>query len=215
MSAAALLEPVADDAEEFAALAGASPTQLGDLARYQALLADWNQRLNLVSAASLADFWTRHAFDSAQLKALAPEARVWVDIGAGAGFPGLVLAILLKGMPGARVHLVESLAKKCRFLETVAETLDLPATIHNARAESLSLQADVVTARAVAPLERLLGYAQPHLAQGAIGLFPKGRNAEAEIAAARRRWRFDVSVIPSRSDPDGRILRVEHLARGR
>ena len=183
------------------------------MARYQTLLADWNRRMNLVSQGSLADFWTRHAFDSAQLKALAPEARVWVDIGAGAGFPGLVLAILLKGEPGAKVHLVESSAKKCRFLEAVVEALGLPAAVHNARAESLSLGADVVTARAVAPLERLLGFAQPYLSKGAVGLFLKGQGAEAEIAAARQRWRFEVTVLPSRSDPAGRILKVARLDR--
>ena len=110
MSAAALLEPRAMDAAGFAARTGATPAQLADLERYRQLLSEWNGQINLVSAASLADFWPRHAFDSAQLRNLAPEARTWVDIGAGAGFPGLVLAILLKGEPGARVQLVESIA---------------------------------------------------------------------------------------------------------
>jgi 16S rRNA (guanine527-N7)-methyltransferase len=171
--------------------------------------------MNLVSAGSLAEFWPRHALDSAQLLGIVPRARTWVDIGAGAGFPGLVLAILLKGEAGAKVHLVESVAKKCRFLEAVTDALTLPAQVHNDRAENLALEVDVVTARAVAPLGRLLGFARPYLAKGAIGLFPKGRGAEAEIADARQAWRFTCNVVPSLSDPEGRILEVEGLTRAR
>ncbi|HVN02526.1 MAG TPA: 16S rRNA (guanine(527)-N(7))-methyltransferase RsmG [Caulobacteraceae bacterium] len=210
---AALLEAAVRDAPGFVAATDATAAQVADLERLQALLGDWNARMNLVSAASLAEFWPRHAFDSAQLVGLAPAARTWVDIGAGAGFPGLVIAILLKGAPGAKVWLVESQAKRCRFLAEAVSALGLPAEVVNARAEDLKLKADVVTARAVAPLVRLLGYAQPCLARGAIGLFPKGRGAEAEIAEARKAWRFRCEAIPSRSDPDGRILRVEGLAR--
>jgi 16S rRNA (guanine527-N7)-methyltransferase len=210
---AALLEGEVRGAAGFAAATRASPAQIADLERLQTLLADWNSRMNLVSAASLAEFWPRHAFDSAQLLDLAPAARTWVDIGAGAGFPGLVLAILLKGTPGAKVCLVESQAKKCRFLVEAVGVLDLPAQVLNARAEDLKLKADVVTALAVAPLTRLLGYARPYLAQGAVGLFMKGRGAEAEIAEARKSWRFSCQSIPSRSDPDGRILKLEGLAR--
>jgi 16S rRNA (guanine527-N7)-methyltransferase len=214
--APALLEPVSvTDAASFAALTGATPAQMADLERLKAMLEDWNQRLNLVSAGSLAGFWPRHAYDSAQLLSLAPDATVWVDIGAGAGFPGLVLAILLKGQPGAKVHLVESLAKKCRFLEAVVEALSLPAEVHNARAELLGLKADVVTARAVAPLAKLLEFARPYMARGAVGLFLKGQGAEAEIAEARKAWRFACVASPSLSDPGGRVLRVEALARAR
>jgi 16S rRNA (guanine527-N7)-methyltransferase len=213
MSAALLDAPEVRDAASFAAATGASREAMADLERLRAMLADWNERMNLVSAGSLAEFWPRHAFDSAQLLALAPDARTWVDIGAGAGFPGLVLAALLKGRPGARVHLVESQAKKCRFLEAVVGELGLPAQVHNARAEALSLKADVVTARAVAPLVKLLGFAQPYMKRGAVGLFLKGQGADAEIAEARAAWRFTCNVIPSRSDPSGRILRLEGLAR--
>jgi 16S rRNA (guanine527-N7)-methyltransferase len=216
MSAApALLEPPVRDAASFAARTGATPAQLADLEDFQARLADWNRRINLVSDASLAEFWPRHAFDSAQLLPLAPSARTWVDIGAGAGFPGLVLAILLRQTPGAAVHLVESQAKKCGFLAEIVAALALPAQVHNARAEALSLAADVVTARAVAPLTRLLGFARPCLAQGAIGLFPKGQGAAAEIAEARKAWRFTCNILASASDPSGRILRVEGLTRVR
>ena len=170
MSDAAQLEAPVRDAASFAARTGAGAEQVAELERLRLMLADWNDRMNLVSAASLDDYWSRHVFDSAQLLSLAPKARVWVDIGAGAGFPGLVLAILLKGGTGAKVHLVESRAKPCRFLEAVVEALALPAEIHNARAEDISLKADVVTARAVAPLVKLLGFARPYLAKGATGL---------------------------------------------
>jgi 16S rRNA (guanine527-N7)-methyltransferase len=216
MSAApALLEPEVRDAASFAARTGASPAQMADLERFHAMLVDWNGRMSLVSTASLAEFWPRHAFDSAQLLDALPHARVWVDIGTGAGFPGLVLAILLKGQSGARVHLVESQAKRCRFLAEVAEALDLPAEAHHARAEALALKADAVTARAVAPLTRLLTFAQPYMARGAVGLFPKGQSAEAEVAEAREAWRFTCNIIASRSDPGGRILKLEGLARAR
>jgi 16S rRNA (guanine527-N7)-methyltransferase len=216
MSAAALLDaPEVSDGASFAARTGASDAQLADLVRLQALLADWNERINLVSAASLAEFWPRHVFDSAQLLPLAPAARSWVDIGAGAGFPGLVLAVLLKTTPCARVHLVESQAKRCKFLTEAVEALSLPAEVHNVRAEELALKADVVTARAVAPLGRLLTFAWPYFVKGAVGLFFKSEGVEGEIADARKAWRFTCNVTPSLSDPRGRILKLEGLARAR
>jgi len=205
--------PMALDAGQFATLAVATPAQMADLERFQALLRDWNDRINLVGASTLDAFWSRHAWDSAQLLRLAPDALTWADLGAGAGFPGLVLAVMLKGRPDARVHLVESMAKRCRFLSEIVAALDLPAQVHNARAEDVKLKVDVVTARAVAPLARLLGYAQPYFTRGARGLFLKGQDAEAEIAEARQAWRFDVDVKPSLSDPRGRILSIERLSR--
>jgi 16S rRNA (guanine527-N7)-methyltransferase len=215
MSAAALLDAPPQDAAGFAAATGAAPAQLADLEQFRTLLMDWNARVNLVSAASVGEFWPRHAFDSAQLLPLAPSARSWVDLGAGAGFPGLVVAILLKDVPDAVVHLVESQAKRCRFLTEVVATLALPAEVHNARGEDVVLKADVVTARAVAPLGKLLGFARPSLAQGGVGLFLKGRSWEAELAEARALWRFRCEPLPSRSDPESRILKVEGLARAR
>ena len=154
---------------------------MGDLETFRAMLADWNGRMNLVGPSALDDFWLRHAFDSAQLLDLAPRALRWVDLGPGAGFPGVVLAILLKGRPGAVVHLVESMTKRCRFLEAVVAALDLPAEIHNARAEDLAIACDVVVARACAPLVRLFGYARPYLKRGAVGLFLKGQDVAAEL----------------------------------
>ena len=155
------------DARAFQAATGASEAALADLEAFRTLLEDWNGRMNLVGPSALSEFWLRHAYDSAQILAIEPEALTWADLGSGAGFPGVVLAILLKGRPGAHVHLIESQAKRGRFLSHVVEQLALPATVHNARAESLTLKVEVVTARACAPLVRLLGYAWPYLRTGA------------------------------------------------
>jgi 16S rRNA (guanine527-N7)-methyltransferase len=203
------------DAAQFQAAVGATDRQMADLETFRALLAEWNDRMNLVGPSALGAFWPRHAYDSAQLLTWAPGARVWADLGAGAGFPGLVLAILLKGAPGAKVHLIESMAKRCRFLAAVVETLDLPAEVHHARAEDLQITVDAVTARACAPLVSLLGYAQPYLKRGAVGLFLKGQDVVAELTEATKCWKFDGQLTASLSHPDGRILQVKGLERVR
>ncbi|MCR5878130.1 16S rRNA (guanine(527)-N(7))-methyltransferase RsmG [Phenylobacterium sp. J367] len=217
MSVAARPEPFLGptDAASFAAATGATPAQMRDLARFLEMLEAGNAVMNLVGPKSLPDFWNRHAWDSAQLLPLAPEARTWADLGAGAGFPGLVLAILLKGREGAHVHLVESMTKRCRFLQEVVDTVDLPATVHNDRAENLKLAVDVVTARACAPLVRLLGFAQPYLQAGADGLFLKGQDVASELEEATKSWKFEAEVIPSASDERGRIVRVKRFGRAR
>ena len=202
------------DAAGFQAATGASDARMADLEAFRVLLADWNQRMNLVGPSALADFWGRHAYDSAQLLALAPEALTWADLGAGAGFPGVVLAVLLKGQTGVRVQLVESVAKRCRFLEAAVEALGLPAQVRHARAEAQSIKVDIVTARACAPLPRLFEFAWPWLRKGATGLFLKGQDVEAELAEATKSWVFEADLLPSRSSPDGRIVRVRRLARG-
>ncbi|HET6970265.1 MAG TPA: 16S rRNA (guanine(527)-N(7))-methyltransferase RsmG [Phenylobacterium sp.] len=203
------------DADSFAAAAGATPTQIADLSRFLEMLTAGNAVMNLVGPATLPDFWNRHAWDSAQLLKLAPEALTWADLGAGAGFPGLVLAILGKGRPGFHVHLVESMAKRCRFLSQVVAELGLPARVHNDRAENLDLPVDIVTARACAPLNRLLGYARPYLKGGAVGLFLKGQDVVADLEDAARSWEFAADVVPSMSDERGRIVRVRRLGRAR
>jgi 16S rRNA (guanine527-N7)-methyltransferase len=203
------------DAAGFQALIGATDAQIGDLVRFQELLAEWNEVMNLVGPLTIATYWTRHALDSAQLIPLAPEATTWADLGAGAGLPGVVLAILLKGRAGAKVHLVESMAKRCRFLEVVAKDLDLPVQIHNARAEDLKLKVDIVTARACAPMTKLLGFAEPYLRNGATGLFLKGQEVETELTEARKAWTFDADLRTSQSDPRGRIVQVKRLSRVR
>ena len=198
---------------EFQALTGAAPAQVADLETFIERLAEANSVMNLVGPDTLPDVWSRHIWDSAQLLDLAPEGRTWADLGAGAGFPGVVLAILLKGRPGAHVWLIDSLGKRCRFLQAVVDELALPATVINGRAEEQALKVDVVTARAVAPMEKLLAYAQPYLQRGAQGLFLKGEKAEAELIDARKVWQFDNDLSVSRSDPRGRIVSVRSLRR--
>jgi 16S rRNA (guanine527-N7)-methyltransferase len=126
-----------------------------------------------------------------------------------------VLAILGKDRPGFHVHLVESMAKRCRFLSEAVGALGLPASVHNVRAENLDLAVDIVTARACAPLHRLLGYARPYLKKGATGLFLKGQDVVAELEEATTYWEFEADIVPSLSDARGRIVRVRRLGRAR
>ena len=204
--------------EEFAAATHVSRETLDRLAAYVELLRDWQTRKNLVSPASLADVWRRHLFDSAQLLPLIddPEDAEIVDVGSGAGFPGLVLAIL----GAANVRLVESDQRKCDFLRAAAAATGTAVEIYPERAEILAKSAlrgvaDVVTARAVAPLPKLLSYAAPILAPGGVCLFLKGARAEEELTAARKSWKMRVTRVPSRSDPSGTILKLEELRRAR
>jgi 16S rRNA (guanine527-N7)-methyltransferase len=215
MSAAAPPPEALMESAEFARLSGANPAELADLDRFRALLTERNAVMNLVGPATLPDFWNRHAWDSAQLLRLAPDALRWADLGAGAGFPGLVLAILGKRRPGFHVDLVESMAKRCRFLDEVVQALELPASVRHDRAENLALAVDIVTARACAPLYRLLGYARPYLARGATGLFLKGQDVASELEEATRYWDYEADIVPSLSDPRGRIVRVRRLGRAR
>jgi 16S rRNA (guanine527-N7)-methyltransferase len=178
------------------------------------MLTEWSGRMNLVGPSALEEFWPRHALDSAQLATLAPDVKRWLDVGTGAGFPGVVLAILARDKPGMTVDLVESNGKRAVFLRAVVDALDLPATVHQGRIEALGLpRPEVVTARAVAPLVRLLDLTQGYLKRGTIGLFHKGRNLDAEMAEALQTWRFDSTVVPSVSDPSGRILKLWSLRR--
>lgn len=201
--------------DEFQARTGASEAAMADLDHFLERLTEGNAVMNLVGPDTLPDFWNRHAWDSAQLFHVKPEALTWADLGAGAGFPGLVLAILLKGRPGAHVWLVESLAKRCRFLESIVDELALPATVVNGRAEDQRLKVELVTARAVAPLEKLLSYAQPYLAAGGQGLFLKGQRADDELRDARKSWQIEAELLPSASDPRGRLVLVRRLRRVR
>ena len=205
-------------ATEFQHATGCNDAALADVSAYRDLLGTWNERMNLVGPSAMEAFWLRHAFDSAQLRPLEPHAEIWADLGAGAGFPGLILAILLKQGGAGHVHLVESMAKRCMFLREIVETLRLPATIHNCRAEDAILPAvDVVTARALAPMSRLLSFAWPSLnVKGAatpVGLFLKGRGVDDELTEATLMWDFQVERILSLSDSSGQIIRVERLRR--
>jgi 16S rRNA (guanine527-N7)-methyltransferase len=181
------------------------------LERYAALLAEWQARINLVSPKTLRSLWHRHIADSAQLVPLAPCARVWADLGSGAGLPGIVIALCLADVPGVLVHLIESNGKKAAFLRTAVRETGAPARVHDGRVEAVlpgigPVQA--VTARALAPLSELIELAAPKLEQGTIGLFPKGRGVEKELRDARRSWRLEVDLAPSKTEPDGRIVVV-------
>lgn len=213
------------DPEEFirAALAGwpedVSRETIDRLGRYHALLQRWQARINLVGAATLPFAWRRHFLDSAQLYPLIPEtAHVLVDLGSGAGFPGLVLAILLDAARrDVAVHLIESDGRKSAFLtEVVRETgLGPRVQIHVARAESLAKRlppANLVTARALAPLTKLLGLARPFLAPDGLCLFLKGANADEEIAAAERDWAFQVEARASLTEPGAAVLVVRGIS---
>lgn len=180
------------------------------LAIYATELERWQRSLNLVSPASLAHLWTRHIDDSLQIAELEPDALDWVDLGSGGGLPGLIVAAV---EPRRRVELVESDTRKCAFLRSTAQRMGLTVTVRAARIEAVEPHsAQVVSARALAPLSQLLAYAQPFLHRGAVGLFPKGRNVADELTKARESWNFDLDIVPSRTDPDGRILRIRDLA---
>ena len=201
------------DRAEFQTLTGASDATMVTLDLFRDRLTEANAQMNLVGPDTIPDFWNRHAWDSAQLLTARPEAMTWADLGAGAGFPGMILAILLKDRPGAHVWLIDSLGKRCRFLQALVDELELPATVINGRAEDQHLAVDVVTARAVAPLVKLLGYAQPYHQRGAEGLYLKGEKADAELEEARKVWQFQSELAVSQSDPRGRLLSVRSLRR--
>ena len=200
---------------QFRAQTQATDQQIADLSRFLEMLTEVNEVMNLVGPATIPDFWNRHAWDSAQLLDLEPQALTWADLGAGAGFPGVVLAIMLKGREGAHVWLIDSLGKRCRFLQQVVGALDLPATVINGRAEDQSVTVDIVTARAVAPMDRLLAYAQPYFKRGAKGLFLKGEKAEAELQEAAKVWHLESQLTVSRSDPRGRLVQIRSVRRAR
>lgn len=190
------------------------PETLERLDLYAELLERWSKVQDLVAPGTMPRLWQRHFADSAQLLALAPDARTWLDLGAGAGFPGLVIAILQAGCPGFRAHLVESNARKCAFLRDVARQTGAPVDIHNVRIESLRFghnggQFDVVTARALAPLVKLLGLALPFFSAGTIGLFPKGREWQSELAEARKAYELEARALQSQTDPEGRIIELK------
>ena len=204
--------------EGFRAEANVSRETLARFEAYAALLRKWSAAINLVGRDSLTDLWRRHMLDAAQLLPLLPDApagrpRVVLDIGSGAGFPGLVLAILGAG----EVHLVESDTKKAAFLREAARATEAEVAIHNKRIEDLApFPVDVVTARACAPLPRLLDYAAPFLrvSENAAALFPKGRTVNAELTDSIQKWHMQHEIFPSRSDPSGAILRLTQIEEG-
>jgi 16S rRNA (guanine527-N7)-methyltransferase len=193
------------------------------LDRFVGLLLTWQRTTHLIAPSTVSHLWARHIADSLQLIDIAPDAQVWVDLGAGAGFPGLVIACALAGRPGVLVHLIESNRKKAAFLREAQRVTAAPASVHAMRIEEFAASfegsADVVTARAVAPLKSLLDKCFPLLGKsGAMGLFPKGQNAELELRDVRespmmRAWTMNATLLPSRTDPAGRIVLIRDVER--
>jgi len=196
------LTPVSDDA-------------LARLDKFAALLTDWQRRINLIAPSTLPNLWTRHIADSLQLLPHAPNAKIWIDLGSGGGFPGIPIACAKAATPGAEVHLVESNGKKAAFLREVLRTTGIPAVVHAERIEnfgdSFEGKSDVVTARALAPLKSLCDQAFPFIAKGAIGLFLKGQDVEAELTEAAKYWTVEAELKPSVTSRDGMIVVIRSL----
>jgi 16S rRNA (guanine527-N7)-methyltransferase len=194
-----------------------SPATLERLEALEALTRRWTEKINLVAPSTVPDLWTRHIVDSAQLWLVKPaNAHTWADLGSGGGFPGLVIAILAAETGAPQVTLIESDQRKCAFLRTALRELSVKAAIFDQRAESAPPQAaNVVSARALAPLPTLLPLVARHLATGGTALLPKGRDHAAEIDAARAQgWTFAAEALPSATDLSARILRLTDLAHG-
>ncbi|QCI64926.1 16S rRNA (guanine(527)-N(7))-methyltransferase RsmG [Phreatobacter stygius] len=206
------------EAQRAAATAGVAVSRetLERLVLYVDLLRRWNPTKNLVAPATLAAVWTRHIADCLQLVKFVPAGRIWVDLGSGAGLPGLVIAAALADQPGARIHCVESKLGKAAFLREAARIMKVPATIHAARIEDVVANwhgpVDVVTARALAPLTELITLSHDLLKTGAIGLFLKGQDVARELTEAAKYWTLDPVLTPSATDSQARIVTLRNAA---
>lgn len=205
----------ADQFDELQAVAGAVSRETFDrLVAFKDIFHRWAQRINLVSPTTLPETWTRHILDSAQLARLQPDARKWVDLGSGGGFPGLVMAFLLADRQGGSIDLIESNRKKAGFLQATIGQFSLPARVHAKRIEDcwdLVSEVEVVTARALAPLPLLLELSEPWLQRGARGLFHKGRDYRTEVEESAKLWRFELIEHRSMIDPQSVVLEIDGL----
>jgi 16S rRNA (guanine527-N7)-methyltransferase len=185
------------------------------LDRFVETLLLWQSKLNLVAPSTLPELWTRHIADSLQLLPLAPKALTWVDFGSGGGFPGLVIACALADSPGVKVHLIESNGKKAAFLREAVRAAGAPAVVHQERVEdfgeSCAEPVQVVTARALAPLKTLCDQAFPLVARGAVAVFPRGQDVDAELTDAAKYWRVEAAKVPSKTSPEGSIVVIHGL----
>jgi 16S rRNA (guanine527-N7)-methyltransferase len=176
----------------------------------------WQRAVQLVAPADLARLWTRHIADSLQLIELAPSANRWADLGTGGGFPGLIVALALRGREKGFAHLIESDQRKAAFLREAIRITRAPAKVYAERVESaakrLALETDAVTARALAPMPRLLELAAPFLAQGIPALFLKGQDVDNELTASTKSWNIQSTIAPSRTHPHGKIVIVERAS---
>jgi 16S rRNA (guanine527-N7)-methyltransferase len=179
------------------------------------LLLEWQAKFNLVASSTIPIVWTRHVADSLQLLELATDALVWADLGSGAGFPGIPIACALADKPGAMVHLIESVGKKATFLREAVKVIGIPAVVHQIRAEnfgdSYGDKLDVVMARALSPLKTLSDQVFPLIERGALGLFPKGQDVDAELTEAAKYWTIRATKAPSKTSPDGCIVIIRGL----
>lgn len=201
---------------DFAGMANVSRETMARLETFALLLEKWNPKINLVAASTLADMWTRHMADSAQVFGLVREdANIWADLGTGGGFPGLVVAILADELrPDMRVICVESDQRKATFLRTVVRETGIGAEIVVGRIEEVPpIGADIISARALAALPKLLSYAQRHLRPGGEALFLKGAAHEKEVSEALESWSFRLDTYPSKTDPDATILKIGDIRR--
>ena len=187
------------------------------LDRYVGLLVEWQAKTNLVAPSTLPHLWTRHVADSLQLLDLVPSAKTWVDFGSGGGFPGVVLACALAETPDANVHLVERNAKKAAFLREAVRVTSASATVHLAGigdiVDRIGSRVDCVTARAVAPLNKLIGFAEPLVRKGAKALFLKGQDVEAELTEATKYWNIEPQLHSSRTGGHGWIVELDRIER--
>ncbi len=210
--------PTLDTPDRFAAHFNVSRETIERLVIYEALLKQWQKGTNLVAPKSLDAIWHRHFADSAQLMTIAPDATKWLDLGSGAGFPGLVIAICSANREDSLVHLVESNARKCAFCHEVVRETGCSVEIHCERIESLGTTArfddvEYVTARALSPLNDLLALAAPFFSARTTGFFLKGRNAEQELSGAEENWMFEARLHPSVTDAEASIIQVNRLQR--
>jgi 16S rRNA (guanine527-N7)-methyltransferase len=208
---------VAADKAAALALTPVSRETEARLDRYVGLLREWQAKTNLVAVSTLPHLWTRHISDSLQLLDLAPSAKIWVDLGSGGGFPGVVLACALAETPSAMVHLVERNAKKAAFLREALRVTGSPGVVHLAdigdSVDRITGSVDCVTARAVAPLHQLIGFAEPLMRRGAKALFPKGQDVEAELTEATKYWKITPHLHSSRTGGHGWIVELDQVER--
>jgi 16S rRNA (guanine527-N7)-methyltransferase len=206
---------LAADRQRALALRVVSRETIARLDIFVSLLLTWQSRINLISSNTSDQIWSRHILDSLQLIDLVDEWQDWVDIGSGAGFPGLIVAIAAAEQSNRKVWLVESNYKRCAFLREAARATGANVQIVNQKIESAADQLpptpDIVSARAVAPLSQLFEMAYPLLKTGGVGLFPKGQDVESELTAAAKYWRFGAALTASITDSDGRIVAVSDL----
>jgi 16S rRNA (guanine527-N7)-methyltransferase len=207
----------ASDKTAALALTPISPDLEARLDRYVALLLEWQAKTNLVAPSTLPQLWSRHIADSLQLLPLAPAAKRWADFGSGGGFPGVVLACALAQTPGAMVHLVERNGKKAAFLREALRVTEGCGTVHltdiGDNVDSSTGAVDCVTARALAPLHQLIGFAEPLMKRGAKALFLKGQDVEAELTEATKYWTLNPILHPSRTGGHGWIVELDSIER--